>query len=90
MARIPLIGVPKRVGTTIRSVFSGRLGTVLYRLALITVGGAILYAMAVSSVFIATFVAGIVLSAFLADDISAAAMDLWNRNWAELKLNLFG
>jgi hypothetical protein len=89
MARIPLFGVPKRLGSVVRGLFAGSLGNVLWKLTLVVVGFSVLYAMAISSYFIATFFAGIVLSAFLADDVTAAAMDFWNRNWAELRINLF-
>lgn len=87
MARLTLFGIPAQLKRSISRLFSGALLDILWKLLLVVGGGTLLYLMVVSSTFILAFIAGILLSAFLADDIAQAGRDIWNRNWADVKIN---
>lgn len=85
---VRLIGVPRYLTKWVGRFFSAGVVDILWRLALIAIGGLIVY-VAITNIggFVAA-IAGIVLSIFVADDLQKLAGDIWNRRWAEVSVNL--
>lgn len=82
MARIPTL-IPESVITSLRRLFAGSFGDVLWKLgvslALVLVGYVFLSA-GIWGVF-GAFVGGVLISALLEDDIRDIVSDVWNRNF---------
>lgn len=85
---VRLIGVPRYVAERWRAYWREPVLDRLWQLSLVAlIVGAAYLMIASAGVFLA-FVGGTVLSILFADDIRKLVADLWNRRWAEVKLNL--
>lgn len=85
---VRLFGIPRYVQQRLRRFRRESLVDRLWQVFLVVVGGFAVYLMFSSGGILLAFVAGTILSIFLADDIRQLASDIWNRNWAEVRVNL--
>jgi biotin transporter BioY len=83
--RVPL-PIPESLAQRTGGFFKATLPMVLYRLFLLFVLGVVLYGMAQSGGYLIAFLAASLIAAFVLDDIQAVVVDLWNANFAEVKL----
>lgn len=84
--RIPLPPIPESIGETIRGYVTSSLPMLLWRTLLLLAAVLSLYLAAQSGGFLVAFLATSIIAAFYMDDITQALLDLWNANFAELKL----
>lgn len=84
--RIPLPPIPESIGTKLRRFLTSSLPLLLWRTVILLVALGALYLAAQSGGFLVAFLVTSIIAAFYMDDITQALLDLWNANFAELKL----
>jgi uncharacterized membrane protein YfcA len=85
MGRITLYGVPRSVWRSLRSVFSGTVGDVVWKVFILSLLGAIAYLLVAAGGVLGAFVGATLLATLWEDDVRAAVANVLNRNWAEVE-----
>lgn len=91
MARIPLIGIPKRVGSILRENWNAGLKLFVWRVFLVGIFGFVIYLIAIMGlpgIILAVIGFGltVILRIFLEDDISKIGKNIWNMEWASVEV----
>ena len=80
MVRIPTL-IPESFITSLRSVFSGGVIDILWKVSIAVLITAFAYILLAAFGVIGGFFGAILLSALIEDDIRAAVVDVWNRDF---------
>lgn len=84
MGRITLYGIPRSVAGSIRSILSGTLGDVLWKVLVLSLLGVLAYLLVATGGVIGAFIGATLLATLWEDDVRAAVGNILNRNWAEV------
>jgi len=83
--KIPLL--PKHLGQRLVGLFSGPVGLVIYKIALLAAAGVVLYGIVVSGPgFLLAFLVTSIIAAVWMDDIRKTIVDLWNAEFWGLEV----